>query len=244
MSCGQPCSSASFWPIRASAAHSLVGEHPLGVDDLRLLHDPLAGERVVVGRGLTGDHGLAQPAGGLDDHAVLAAVHRVDGEHDAGLLAVDHLLDDDGHRDVLQRPLLLPVEDGPVGEEGQPALDDVVQHRLEALGVEEGLLLPGVAGAVGVLGAGRRADGDQALRAARTPPRSAPAAAGPRRRGRGRPRCPCGCMASRRASESTAAAKAAEVMTKPGGTGSSSAVMVARLAPLPPVSSTTWQRGR
>ena len=50
-------------------------------------------------------------------------------------------------------------------------------------------------------------------------------------------------MASRRASSSTAAANAAEVMTKPGGTGSSSAVMVARLAPLPPVSSTTWQRG-
>src|SRR4051794_41895874 len=50
-------------------------------------------------------------------------------------------------------------------------------------------------------------------------------------------------MASRIASASTAAANAAEVMTKPGGTGRPSAVMVARLAPLPPVSSTTWQRG-
>ena len=163
MSCGQPCSSASLLPHPRQRRALVVGEHPLGVDDLRLLHDPLAGERVVVRRGLTGDHRLAEPARGLDDHAVLAAVHRVDGEQDAGLLAVDHLLDDDRHRDVLQRALLLPVEDRPVGEEGQPALHDVVQHRLEAVGVEEGLLLPGVAGAVGVLRARRRADGDQAL---------------------------------------------------------------------------------
>src|SRR3954451_17334148 len=140
----------------------LVAEHPLGVDDLRLLHHAVAGQRVVVGRGLAGDDGLAEPARGLDDHAVLAAVHRVDGEHHAGLLAVDHLLDDDGHGDVLQRALLLPVEDGAVGEEGQPALHDVVQHGLETLGVEEGLLLAGVAGALRILGAGRGADGDQA----------------------------------------------------------------------------------
>ena len=38
--------------------------------------------------------------------------------------------------------------------------DDVVQHLLEPIGVEEGFLLAGVAGALGVLGARRRPHSD------------------------------------------------------------------------------------
>src|SRR6188472_156761 len=47
---------------------------------------------------------------------------------------------------------------------------------------------------------------------------------------------------ARRVSPSTAAANAADVTTNPGGTGRPLAVMEARLAPLPPVRSTSRQR--
>ena len=98
---------------------------------------------VVVGSDLSADHGLAETVTALDDD-VLGPVVGVHGEHDSGVLGVDHLLDDDGELDVLVGVALgFPVVDGPGGEEGGPALLDLVYQVLLVLDVEVGLLLSG-----------------------------------------------------------------------------------------------------
>jgi hypothetical protein len=90
-------------PSQAGQCGALVVvEDPLRPDDFAPLHHPVAAEGVVVRGDLAGYNGFAEAGGGLDDHAVLAAMDRVDGEQHSGLVAVHHLLDDDRHGDVVE----------------------------------------------------------------------------------------------------------------------------------------------
>ena len=87
------------------------------------------------------------------------------GEHHAGLVGVDHLLDDDRDVDVgVREPPLLSVVDRTLGEKRGPAL----LHSPEEVvlpDVEERLLLAGERGVGEVLGGRGRADRDERLRA-------------------------------------------------------------------------------
>src|SRR5208282_5549261 len=99
---------------------------------------------------------LAEAKCRLNDHSVFAAVHRVNGKEHPRLLRVDHLLDNDSHSDVIQGAFFGAIEDGAVGEERQPTLDDFVEYGSKAIDVEIALLLAGIARYLGVLRACRR----------------------------------------------------------------------------------------
>src|ERR1700730_119904 len=62
--------------------HALCVLEDLLADDAAALDDALTVEHVMIGSDLTGDDLLAEPECRLDDHAVLPAVYRVDGEQD------------------------------------------------------------------------------------------------------------------------------------------------------------------
>jgi len=129
--------------------------------DLVDLGPPAVVHVVVRGDGARDDR-LAEPPRGLDGD-LRRASRRVTGEHHAGLLGVDHPLDDDRDVDVLVRePPLLAVVDRPLGEKRGPALLDAPQEVVLAH-VEERLLLAGERGVWQVLGGRGRADRDERL---------------------------------------------------------------------------------
>src|SRR5215212_5552518 len=137
----------------------LVREHAFA-DDLLALELPLAVQCVMIRGILTGDDLLSHAPDGLDDHPVAATPDRVHGEDHAGLLGIHHLLHDDGHAEILKRTLLRAVEESAFGEEGRPAVNDPPADLLCTLDEEVGLLLPGVARRLGVLGNGGGPHGD------------------------------------------------------------------------------------
>jgi hypothetical protein len=84
-------------------------------------------------------------------------------EEDPGLLGVDHPLDHDGHINRLRaEPLLVPVVDRPLGEQGGPTLLDAVQ-QVVAVDVEERFLLSGERRIREVLGGGGGPDGHERI---------------------------------------------------------------------------------
>jgi hypothetical protein len=128
---------------------------------MRFADAAVALEDVVVGRHGARDRRLAEADDDLDHHAIAALAHRIAGEEDAGDIRVDHALDDDGHAQVAQRPLLGPVEQGPLGEERGPAVTDPSTHLIAAANVEERLLLAREARGFGVLRGGAGPHGDR-----------------------------------------------------------------------------------
>ena len=123
----------------------------------------------VVGVHRAADHGFAQAPGGGDHQLVAAAVGRVGGEHHAGGLRLDHLLDDhgQGHRGRVDL-LAGPIGQRALGPQRGPAVPDRSQQVLRPADVQVGLLLAGETRVRQVLRGGRGAYGDGlVLRAAR-----------------------------------------------------------------------------
>jgi len=150
-------------PLFCLARLGVLVVHRLLLGHLDVGH--LAGrpvDDVVVGRHGAGDDAFAESPGGLDDDLRFAR-RGVGGEHHAGLLGGDHLLDHDGDVDlVVVEALLLAVVGRPLGKQRGPAPLDPVDQPLRG-DVEERLLLPGEGGVGQVLGGGRGAYRDERL---------------------------------------------------------------------------------
>src|SRR5260370_39665953 len=73
---------AGQMPADARELQALFILQYLFADDPAALDGALTVEHVMIGGDLTGDDLLAEPECRFDDHAVLPAVHRVDGEQD------------------------------------------------------------------------------------------------------------------------------------------------------------------
>ena len=119
----------------------------------------------VVGGHRPAHHRLAEPPRGGDHDLVAAAGRGVRGEQDArGVgppFATDHLLHDDGQRDLRRVDLAPgPVGHRPGGPQRRPAVADGGEQRIVAADVEERVLLAGEARALEVLGGRRGPDGD------------------------------------------------------------------------------------
>ena len=108
------------------------------------------------------DHHLAQAIAGGDEDGIAEARLGIQGEHDAGggQVAAHHALDAGGEGDVaVLEALVDAVGDGAVIEQGGEDLLDAVLDVVQAVDVEEGLLLTGEGGIRQVLGGGGGADG-------------------------------------------------------------------------------------
>ncbi|KYF90140.1 hypothetical protein BE20_18790 [Sorangium cellulosum] len=91
---------------------------------------------------MPGDHGLAEARGDLQEHAVGALGHRVDGEQDAGELGRHHPLHHDGDVDAqVIDAARRPVGEGPRAPEGCPAPPQRDDQRVLADHVEVRLVL-------------------------------------------------------------------------------------------------------
>ena len=119
---------------------------------------------VGIGLDLAGHHHLAQPERALDDHPILRAVARVGGERDAGLLGVDHLLDDHRHRRVGREVAAGPVGDDSRGKQRHPAPKHRVEERLLAADVGDGRVHPGERCIAAVFAGRRGSHGDNGVR--------------------------------------------------------------------------------
>jgi len=105
-------------------------------------------------------HGFAQPVAAGDEHHVFEARFGVDGEHHAGRAQVGahHALHPGRERHLgVRKTLVHAVADGAVVVEAGKHLFDLVQHRVDAVHVQKGFLLPGKRGVGQVFGRGRGA---------------------------------------------------------------------------------------
>ena len=141
-----------------------------------------------------------------------------------------------------ERALVAPVEERPLAEERRPAVDDAVADAVCPFDVQVGLLLTGEARRFGVLGRGRRANGDAAQPEARV--RLGDRLAGRLRREHERMRVRVRATDRERpqAGPRRPNVRACSAgTTNPGGTGRPAAAIAARLAPFPPATATSSQ---
>lgn len=107
------------------------------------------------------DDGFAEAEVGIDEEFAEVAGDGVDGEGDAGRIAGNHLLDDDGHGGLFVGEMVLgAVGDGTVGEKGEEAALDGGEDAGFTDAVEEGFVLAGKGGDGEVFESGRGADGE------------------------------------------------------------------------------------
>ena len=134
------------------AAHDLEAlDADAGLED----REALLVDDVGVGFDLPAHHHLAEPERAFDHDARRIGGGRIDREHDAGAVGVDHALHHDGDRglgiDVLRRA----IRDAARAKEGRPAVDDALDELIVAAHVRERLVHAGERRSGGVF-AGRR----------------------------------------------------------------------------------------
>jgi hypothetical protein len=161
--------------LRHLLGEDLLGATGLGIDHAQSLAAHIAAQHGGPARGqgrlvdieLVGidgalDHHFAQAIAGGDKDGVAETRFRVQGKHDAGggEVAAHHALDAGGEGDVAMLEALMdPVGNSPIVEQGGEHLLDAVLDVVQALDVEEGLLLTGEGGIRQVLGGGGGAHG-------------------------------------------------------------------------------------
>jgi hypothetical protein len=81
-----------------------------------VFEDPaIPSDRDVIGDDHAGHDRLAEAPRGVDDHRILVAAHRIDGEGNERNVAVNELLDHDGDiGGVLRQPTVAAIRDRPV----------------------------------------------------------------------------------------------------------------------------------
>jgi len=111
------------------------------------------------------DDGFAEAEVGVDEEFGKIAGDGIDGEGDAGGIAGDHLLDDDGHGGLLVGEISLgAVSDGAVGKEREEAILDRREDASFADAIEKSLVLAGEGGESEILESGGGADGEGLVR--------------------------------------------------------------------------------
>src|ERR671912_2392348 len=95
----------------------------------------------MIGRDLTRDDRLAESRRAFYDHALATVADRIDREHDAALVCLHHLLNDDGHTRIAEHTFLRAVEERARREERRPAFLYLSENRLASTHVQIAFLL-------------------------------------------------------------------------------------------------------
>jgi hypothetical protein len=107
------------------------------------------------------DDGFTEAEVGVDEEFGEIAGDGIDGEGDAGGIAGDHLLNDNGHSGLLVGEMALgAVGDGAIGEEREEAIFDGGEDAVFADAIEEGFVLAGEGGEGKIFESGGGADGE------------------------------------------------------------------------------------
>jgi len=134
----------------------------LGADVLLAKGEGEFVEGELVNLGFAADDGFTEAEVGVDEKFGEIAGDRIDGEGDAGDIAGNHLLNDDGHGGLVVGEIeLRTIGDGAIGEEREEAGFDGCEDAGFADAVEEGFVLASESGKGEVFESGRGADGER-----------------------------------------------------------------------------------
>lgn len=118
-------------------------------------------ESKLVDLGFAADDGFAETKVGVDEELGEIAGDGIDGEGNAGGVAGNHLLNDDGHGGLFVREMALgAIGDGAIGEEREEAIFDGGEDAGFANAIEEGFVLAGEGGESEIFESGRGTDGE------------------------------------------------------------------------------------